>query len=555
MKLRSFFLILAGIAVVSLSVAGGSVAWVLAQSPFNLLSGGVVTNPSAAIFVPKQSPVVVSLLANPDRLEQFAQVAAPINARSRARAELTQIKTGLLANTGADYVRDVQPWLGDEITFALTSPDFDRDSNNGAQPGYLLVAESKDGQLAREFLQAFYAKDAIAGESELVSKTYKGVNLIYRRAISDNNSTSASAVVGDRFVLFANHPKVLRAAINNVQAIDRSLENSPPYQKALQTIQTPRIGVATINLPGLNAWISKQPLPPEFDQTLTVTLSLARQGLVAQSAIAGVFDEQTTLPALSAPVQALNYIPTNNTLTAAGADLQQFWEQLSTGLAPSSPFTQILNRLVARGNANLGLDLEGDIFNWVRGEYALSLLPGVAENSPSWLFVAQNNTPEATAGIERLDRLAKEQDLSLGNLALGDKKVTAWTELKTIPGEVSPRLEAKVKGVHTTVGNYEIFSSSLAGMERALGGENAILESKAFKRAIALLPKTNNGYFSLDWDLAQPLIEEKAPLFRAIEFAGRPLFNNLRAIVLSSSGREKGISRASAFLQLGTGDS
>ncbi|NET08834.1 MAG: DUF3352 domain-containing protein, partial [Symploca sp. SIO2B6] len=39
------------------------------QSPLNLLHGGVNTNPTAAMFVPKQAPIMFSMQVNPERLE------------------------------------------------------------------------------------------------------------------------------------------------------------------------------------------------------------------------------------------------------------------------------------------------------------------------------------------------------------------------------------------------------------------------------------------------------------------------------------------------------
>lgn len=143
MKLRSFFYALAaGVAVLLLiSVAG--FFWLTAQSPLNLLRGGALTNPTAAIFVPKQAPIVASLLVNPERLEGFRQlVARPVN-RRQSRAELKKLEDSLLSNQGIDYRRDIRPWLGDEITVAVTSLDFDRNQNNLAQPGYLLAATTK----------------------------------------------------------------------------------------------------------------------------------------------------------------------------------------------------------------------------------------------------------------------------------------------------------------------------------------------------------------------------------------------------------------------------
>lgn len=554
MKLRSFFSILAGVVVVLLSVAGGSFYWILSQSPLGLPLGGAA-NPSATIFVPKQTPVMVSLLANPDDLQIFAQVAAPAGQRRQAQVEVKRLERGLLANTGVDYDRDIKPWLGDEVTFALTSRDFDRNAENGVQPGYLLVAKSKDGERAREFLQLLYSQDAIAGTGDLVFEPYKGVNLTYRRKTDNGRIASASAVVGDRFVLFANHPKVLREALNNVQAAELSLDADSVYQRALQTIQSPRIAVGVINLPLLSSWIANREAPSAPEQTLTLTLDLNRKGLVAQTALAGVLGEAQVSPVLSDPVKALQYIPASATLTAAGTDLQHLWAELGTGLPADTAFAQIFNQSVTRLQNSLGLDLAENIFSWATGEYALSLLPAEASPSQSWVFVAEKQTPEADEAIAALDRLAKAQGLSLGQLSLGDRSVTVWTELKTLANKAPASLDASVKGVHAAVGNYEIFSNSLAGMAQALAdGDTSVLANKDFQTAIAQLPRQNNGYLYLNWPQTQPLLERNVPLFRALEFAGKPLFRNLQAIALSSSGREDSISRASLFFKLGLGD-
>jgi len=84
---------------------------------------------------------MVSLLVNPDRLESFRQVGSRTTAASTPGTK--PAKTNLLANTGLDYQRDIQPWLGDEITLAVTTIDIDRDEQNGRQPGYLMALATK----------------------------------------------------------------------------------------------------------------------------------------------------------------------------------------------------------------------------------------------------------------------------------------------------------------------------------------------------------------------------------------------------------------------------
>ncbi len=51
-----------------------------------------------------------------------------------------------------DINQDIRPWLGQNIAFAITSKDLDRDQNNGRQSGYLLVTDTADGERLREFL-------------------------------------------------------------------------------------------------------------------------------------------------------------------------------------------------------------------------------------------------------------------------------------------------------------------------------------------------------------------------------------------------------------------
>ena len=588
MKLRSFFYVLAAGATVLLSIAVAGWFWLTSQSPLNLLREGTTANPTAAIFVPRQAPAMASLLVNPDRLEAFRQlVARPVN-RRQSRAELNQIKDSLLANSDINYQRDIQPWLGDEITLAVTSLDFDRNPENAAQPGYLLVATTKNGERAREFLQLFYSKQAATSTEDIVFEKYKGVNLIYRRSLTPQTpvrgrsnqlqipETLTSAVVGDRFVLFANHPKVLRNAINNVQAANLNLEDDAEYQQMLQSIrdstdadlrQLPyRIGLSFVNIPALAAWSSKQPIPArdsfKGSQTLALALSLNRQGLLAQTALVGSKSSDSSRePTLWEPVNALQYIPAQSALAIAGTNLNQLWNQLTSGVESDNTLKPFLEQTVASLQSRWGIQLAEDVFSWVGGEYALSMMPRPDKANPDWIFVAQNVTEAAKVSIEHLDALAQAQGFSVGLLPLGDQTITAWTKLITskasVAGKEDPlmKLEAQVRGVHASVGNYEILTTSIEAMNQALKGlENSLVNSDKFKEAIAPLPQPNDGYLYLDWTRGGTLIERQLPVVRVMELVAKPLFDHLQSLCVSSYGVDNGVQRSEIFFRLGNAD-
>lgn len=572
MNRRSFFYSLAAGVAVLLLIGISGYFWIVSQSPLSLVRGGSKTVPAAAMFVSKQAPVMVSLLVNPDKLESLQKLTTRAKADKRSRDQLNKLKTSLLADTGLDYQRDIQPWLGEEITLAVTSPDFDRDQSNGKQPGFLMVLASKDPATSREFLQLLFSKRAIAGRN-LVSEQYLGVNLISDTVLPLPDTSAslplpkkpvqteylAGAVVGDR-VLFANHPKVLREAISNVQAVDLNLTSSSQYQQALKSLPSQRIGVAFLNLPSIAEWLGKQ------SQTLTYTseivaLELNRQGILAQTTfIPAPEQEITPVSTVSQPVQALQYIPDDTGLSISGSDLSNLektdlnllWTQVTTVLSGSGndlskPFTQLATL------QNWGIDL-ADVFSWVKGEYALGMLPHEYA-TPDWIFVAQKSDA-AEQGIAQLNEKARAKGLSITPLSLGEQKISAWTQLTTAPTNASAErasltLQAKVEGVAASVGDYEIFTTSVEAMDAALKAakNNSLVNTEQFQSSLKMFPKQNQGYVYFDWR-EREVLERRVPILKLLEVAAQPFFEHLRSLTISSYGSESGVLKGGIFFQL-----
>lgn len=572
MNRRSFFYSLAAGVAVLLVIGISGYFWIISH-PLTLLQGNNQVNPQSALFVPKQAPVMVSMLVNPDKLESLQQLITRPGERRRSRQELNQLKTSLLSNTGLNYERDIQPWLGEEITLAVTSQDIDRDENNGRLPGYLMVLTTKDAAKSREFLQLVFSQRAIAGK-KLASEQYQGVNLIY-----DNESVEtglpelpekllSGAVVGDRFVLFANHPKVLRGAINNVQAPSLSLNSSSKYQQALTLLPTQQIGVAFLNLKSVAAWLGKQ-LEPQVYTKAIVALKLNRQGLLAETKLIAAPDREIASPTstLSQPVKALKYIPKATGLAISGTDLRNLknsdlnsvWRQSTAVLSGSSndAISRLITQPFSQLQARWGIDFLQDIFSWVEGEYALGMLPYADSSVPDWIFVAEKSDTQSQ-GIAHLDAIARAKGLSITPLSLGEQNIYAWTQLTTTPTNNTDvdrsllTLKAKVQGVHATVGDYEIFTTSVEAMDAALKAPQtgALVDTSQFKTGVTVIPQPNQGYVYLDWQASQETIAQQLPILKLIEIAGQPFFNNLRSLTLSSYGSDTEVLQSSIFFQL-----
>ena len=278
MKFRSFFwtLIVGAVTIFLVEVVG--LGWIASQSSLNLLKGGVNRFPASAVFFPKQAPAMISLLTNPEKINALRQVSLPLKKRIGDRQEWQQWEKDLFAKIGLDYRRDIKPWLGDEIAIAITTLDYDGNSKNGAQPGYILAAETKNTGLAQESLRDFYG-----GLDNVKVEQYKGTNIILTakggEPVTDKTSSVWSGVVVGDFVLFANQPTILKEAINQAQAIDLNLEQSDYYQTVLNNISEPHIGIGYADVLALSAWLDKSAVSTRYsDRHLGISLSIKRIG-------------------------------------------------------------------------------------------------------------------------------------------------------------------------------------------------------------------------------------------------------------------------------------
>ncbi|OKH16140.1 hypothetical protein NIES592_00200 [Fischerella major NIES-592] len=556
MKQALFFRSLAAIAMMLLFISIPGCSGLSGTNSFVGISG-TTQQPGAAIFVSQQAPVMMSMLVNPDKLQVLER-----------EGELSKLKTSLLASTGLDYKQDIQPWLGNEITLAVTTEDIDRDPSNGQQPGYLMALATKNPEKSREFVDLLFSKRAIAG-ANLTTEQYEGIKLIFDSPQVDPKSkmqnSLAGAVIGDDFVLFANDPKVLREAINNVQGPDLNITTSSQYQQAVKQIPKGALAVAFLNLPNIAQWQGlKLPEPATYDSEI-VSVVLTNKGLLAETSLLAQGETAPPLEPLSQPVGALQYIPTSAGLAIAGkslsslpnSNLNQVWEQIKVAISGSEKnIVSGLIKPVVDLQTDSDINLKEDIFSWVQGEYAIGLLPRSGQANPDFVFVVEK-TETTPAGISRLDEIAYSQGLSLNTFDIDKQKISAWTQLKaTKVADPQQRekytIEAKVSGVRISQGNYEILASNLETMNEIINAKNnSLISDRQFKNSIAAIPQPNQGYVYLDWAKSRELLENQFPILKLAEILAKPIFENLRSLTMSSYGSDTKIFKIGVFFQLG----
>jgi hypothetical protein len=522
--------------------------WVAGKNPVSLIIRN--SQPGAAIFVSKSSPAMVSLLVNPDALQTI-----------KSKGKFFQLNNSLLVKNNLDYKNDIKPWLSHEITLAVTTIDIDRDPDNGLEAGYLMALATEKPEKSREFLELLFSKRAFSGNN-LGIERYKGVKVIYDHPefIPDSKiQPGLAGAIVNNFVLLANYPQVIKEAINNLQAPDLNLISSLEYQKATQQIPENAVAVTFLNLPQVAKWQGLE-LSESTYHSQILSLILNPQGLLTESTFLTTSEIVHPSLSISQPVRALQYIPESTVFTIAGANLSnlgnsnlaKLWKQGTATIYGSSEnaISRLVQPLVAIQN-NWNLNFTQDIFHWVLGEYALALLPNSENTIPNWLFVVEK-TPELTALIARLDHIASTSGFNVSSLTLDGQTISAWTQITALSeNNTSINIDAKIKGAHTTLDNYEIFASDLKILKAVLSQkQKSLLENTQFQNAMTAIPQPNQGYIYLNWENSQNILKRHLPLLKFVEVLDKPLFDHLQSLTISSYNSEPGILKGGVFWQL-----
>jgi hypothetical protein len=287
---RSFSRILVTGAITFLLLTTIGLIAIATQSSIGLLRGGVYSLPLGSKFVAGQAPAMVSVLVNPEKLYGIRQVTLPLAKRVSDRQQWQEWSRNNFSKLGLDY-QQLKPWLGNELTLAITALDYDRNLNNGVQPGYLLVAEARNNKLAQEFLDRFYPQQHRSVE------VYKGANIVSHTPENRAKSIFRSSTLVGNLVLFANQPQIIREAINQAQAVDLNLEHLDNYQEAIANVTKPRVAISYIDVAKTLAWLNKsgvvEPDETNVNRALSAFLSI-NQNLVIHTALNNATDSQAS---------------------------------------------------------------------------------------------------------------------------------------------------------------------------------------------------------------------------------------------------------------------
>jgi hypothetical protein len=453
MKVRSFLLLVltAGLFLLALGLGGW---WlVVRQSPLGLQHRSLVV-PESARFIPRNAPLSLHLLVQPERLAAYARAVSPPDQRRQAVAAVERLRDGAFAAAGLDYSRELADWLGEEASLAVLAPE-----GPAGPTGWLLALGSRDAEGARRFLQRFWQTRSLAG-AELQISTYRGMGLISgRSALAEQTSRPlATALIDDRLVLIASDRGVLEQALDVSQIDELNLASNPRLVGDLERLGE-GLAVLTARPEAFAEWLG---LPAE------IAADPAAVGLVAGLSPSGRALELEVDLDLREDVPTLQLNPVPPLLAelrspTSSLVLVQNPAALITDTPTPSP--EAWQRLLGPGLRQALDGLAGPLPNLVGAHDDGALL--WAQQPRGWLLGTDSQAPSAN----QLQPFLSGDGLIAAPLSRPGVPIQVWTKLEARATRGDPdRLTVSVAGTRVEQNGVAWWGEGLAVLDDQLEG-------------------------------------------------------------------------------------
>ncbi len=427
---------------IALITAGSVAFWALTRSSF---SPG--TLPIGSNVIPQDALMVLSMTTDPDQWRQLRSFGTS-QSQGFLDQNIVQVRDRFLFDNGLDYERDIQPWVGNEASFALLSPQGEtlpppegtpvRPAN--PQPA-VLVLPIQDGIKAKELLEK------TREGQQWNTRKYKDIDIRESQSpekpqfpSSRTKQTMAVAAIDGKLLLVTNSPRAIEQAIDTYKGKgSNSIANLPGYTNALGQIQTgPSFATLYMNLPamvqqsgrgGLKKESAKEASTP---QGWAMTATVQNEGLKLKSILWLSPDSKRTFAINNDAKTMSARLPSEAVMSLSGGNLKQFWTEYSRdyGTNPIKVLDPASFKQEVRGALNM--DLEQDFTPWMEGEFSMSLLPAPSGSSPInpvglVLMVQASDRRAADKALTQLDEtMARKYNFKVEPGNISGQDVVNW---------------------------------------------------------------------------------------------------------------------------------
>ena len=401
------------------------------------------------------------------------------------------------ADTRLSYEEDVEPWLGNEAAFFVSSISA---GGEDADAAFLVATEDEDATV-----------DAVEKDGDVRKTDHRGHDLY----VSDDEEGAAAVLEG---WLVLGNPGGVKTAIDTVED-GEPIEDDDSYRETLEDATEDRLGFVYANMPELLREVQNTPGAAElgqlrqfFEEPLLGTVTADEAGVRFEATVPARL--LAGFPFMAEGGGATEALPADSWLALGQADLGKTIDGYLDLAAGSLGGRDAIERQLESAT---GLDLKEDVTSWM-GDWGLFVRGTTLDELDGALII--ETTDEAASGrfIDALVRLARENPsagLEIGPLALGGGGEGVTFRSPDVPEPVHLfQRDGKVVAAFGDAAAQDALdpaetlgeSSAFTDAEEALGGGYAISFYLAIEPILQLVDSTGAGSDE-DWQKVKPYLE------------------------------------------------
>jgi hypothetical protein len=485
-------------------LVGGGIATYWLLTHFKPFSGDL---PRFANIIPQDALFTVSLTTDGKKWQQLRQYGTS-ELQAELDKNLVQLRDRFLTSNGYDFQKDIQPWVGEEVTIAVLTDDANKppskpvatDGEVANSQQLMMVLPIKNPENAKNILTQIKAPQG----KNWSERTYQGVAIKETDATTTGEKFSAALI--DNTVVITDNPQATDKAIDAYKAktvlakvpgfADNfpKISNSQPFaQFYINVPQGAKIASASPNRQ-LPAQVLTQ---LQNNQGLAGTIFLESEGIRLKGISWLNPNSQRTLAVENNAGKMQNRVPAETLMMLSGNNLPRVWgDYVST--SQGNPLSPIAPEQLRGGIKNLtNMDLERDLLSWMGGEFAMSVVPTVSKQGAddnfqaALVFMVQaSDRARANASLKQLDEVMRSQyQFKIQESNIAGKPIVNW---------VAPF--GTLTASHGWLDNDVAFLTIGAPINDKIVPEpsNSLASASSFQKTVPSELNSTNGQFFLD---------------------------------------------------------
>ena len=505
--------------------------------------GKSLTPQEASQIIPQEATLTGFINTDPQVWSKLAQFGT-VDAQKIIGTNLDNFQKDLSKNSQISYKEDIEPWLGNVMWAVIPN------SNPAPEdkPNLLLVIGIKNKLSANNLAKKLEKQSGY----QIKTTEYQGIT-ITEVTTPSNSSKFSFALLGSAIIL-SDEQKIIERAID-VQKGKPSYGQKPTVIEAMKqklNQENPLTQVYFIPdfSPGAQSIFPAETLEQlKKIKSSVIGVGVIKQGL--QLTVLTRTDGSLAQPWLK-PLnnKSLSQLPEKTMVFVNSQPPSHFWD-LFVAEAAKTPDSMKILTSIRQTSQQVSLDADKDIFKWMDGEFAISLVPSPPNMLGNLGLVLLWQTSDPTTAKNTLEKLTKiatqAAPITVQQNKTQGKDITQW--------QLSMGL-----GPQTLLSYTWLESNSLAiglGIPMAniidttTQSKTSLSNNSTFQNLTSSLPKENLGYGFIDVEQLRPTI---APFLQNQSSSISPetmsFYESINGIAMTSSLPEPTLNQSDIIVGL-----